>query len=429
MNGTVDTFEDTSLIMEDGKSTPKLITEVPGPSSRSWIDRLAQRECPAITSRRERRASVLGAADDDPIVWKEAIGSNVYDVDGNRFVDLTAGFGVASAGHRNPKVTAAGKAQMDRLLHVMGDAFPDTNRILLLEKLANITGLERSILGSSGSDAVEAALKTGRIMSGRSGVLAFTGAYHGLSYGALPVTGYRGSAFRDPFSAQLGKHVQRAEFGGDIPTLSDIGTVIVEPVQGRGGIRVPPAGWLQALADKARTAGAVLVFDEVYTGFGRTGDWFAFQHEAVRPDILVVGKGMAGGFPISAAIGTAESMDAWGASQGEALHTQTFLGHPVGCAMALACIDEVANVLPSVRSTSDWFSDLLRQRGYRVRGRGLMLGVELENTLMVSRKLLRAGFIVLPAGEQAEVLGITPPLTISDAQLIAFLDALDQATA
>jgi acetylornithine aminotransferase len=97
--------------------------------------------------------------------------------------------------------------------------------------------------------------------------------------------------------------------------------------------------------------------------------------------------------------------------------------------MALACIDEVANVLPSVRSTSDWFSDLLRQRGYRVRGRGLMLGVELENTLMVSRKLLRAGFIVLPAGEQAEVLGITPPLTISDAQLIAFLDALDQATA
>ena len=414
--------------MNTGDATPLLLTEVPGPSSRAWIDRLAVRECPAITARRARRASALGAVDDDPIVWQAAVGSNVIDVDGNRFVDLTAGFGVASVGHRHPDVVAAGKAQMDTLLHVMGDAFPDTNRILLLERLASLTGLDRAILGSSGSDGVEAALKTARILSGRDKVLAFTGGYHGLSYGALPVTGYNGDNFRAPFRAQLGDHVQRAEFGGNLPDMSDIGAVLVEPVQGRGGIRVPPAGWLQAVADKARAAGAVLIFDEVYTGFGRTGDWFAFQHEAVRPDILVLGKGMAGGFPISAAVGTAEAMDAWGASTGFALHTQTFLGHPVGCAMALATIALLEDVIPTVNPTSAWVRGLLEERGYTVRGRGLMLGIELENTLALSRALMRKGFIVLPAGEQAEVLGLTPPLTITDAQMMSFLDALDEVT-
>ena len=173
--------------------------------------------------------------------------------------------------------------------------------------------------------------------------------------------------------------------------------------------------------------GAVLVFDEVYTGFGRTGDWFAFQHEDVRPDLLVLGKGMAGGFPISACIGTAEAMDAWGASQGEALHTQTFLGNPVGCAMALACIDELETIIPNLPSKCRWMEGELRSRGYRVRGRGMMLGIEVPNALRVSRSLLRAGFIALPAGERAEVIGLTPPLTITEAQLTAFFDALDRA--
>lgn len=414
--------------MSEGTQNPELVTEIPGPASRGWVDRLAARECPAITARRSRRASSLGASTDDPIVWDRAVGSNVWDVDGNRFVDMTAGFGVASAGHRNPAVVAAGSAQMHRLTHVMGDAFPDTKRIELLERLASLTGLDRAILGSSGSDGVEAALKTGKMLSGRSGVLSFSGGYHGLSYGALAVTGYHGNAFRAPFQSQLGDHVRRGKFGGEIPEMDGIGTVIVEPVQGRGGIRVPPAGWLGALADKTRAAGAVLVFDEVYTGFGRTGDWFAFQDEAIRPDVLVLGKGMAGGFPISAAIGTAEAMDAWGASQGEALHTQTFLGNPVGCAMALACIEELRSVVPTVTEKGEWLRSVLVQRGYRVRGRGLMLGIELDGTLAISRALLRKGFIVLPAGERAEVLGVTPPLTIDKAQLMAFVDALVEVT-
>jgi 4-aminobutyrate aminotransferase / (S)-3-amino-2-methylpropionate transaminase / 5-aminovalerate transaminase len=412
--------------MAMGTELPQIQTAVPGPESRAWVDRLAARECPAITARRARRASALGAVEADPIVWASAVGSNVVDVDGNRYIDLTAGFGVASVGHRNPRVVSAAQAQLDRLPHVMGDAFPDTQRIVLLELLAKKTGLDRAILGSSGSDGVEAALKTGRIMSGRTGVLAFDAGYHGLSYGALAVTGYHGEAFRGPFEAQLGDHVTRGVYGGEIPDLSDIGTVIVEPIQGRGGIRVPPAGWLRELADRTRAAGAVLVFDEVYTGFGRTGNWFAFQHENVRPDVLVLGKGMAGGFPISACIGTAEVMDSWGASQGEALHTQTFLGNPVGCAMALACIGELESVIPEVNGLGRWVTDELQSRGYTVRGRGLMLGIELPGTLQLSRALLQKGFIILPAGENAEVLGLTPPLTITKTQLTAFMDALDQ---
>jgi 4-aminobutyrate aminotransferase/(S)-3-amino-2-methylpropionate transaminase len=415
--------------MNDGTAIPALVTEVPGPASRAWIDRLAVRECPAITARRARRASTLGAADDDPIVWAEAVGANVTDVDGNRFVDLTAGFGVASVGHRHPDVVAAGAAQLNRLPHVMGDAFPDTQRVLLLEALADKTGFDRAILGSSGSDAVEAALKTGRILSGRAGVLSFSGGYHGLSYGSLAVIGYHREAFQAPFLDQLGTHVKLAPFGGKIPDLSDIGTVIVEPIQGRGGIRVPPTGWLAALADAARAASAVLIFDEVYTGFGRTGDWFAFQHEGVRPDVIVLGKGMAAGFPISAAVGTAEAMDAWGASQGEALHTQTFLGNPVGCAMARATLSVLESVIPQVNNTSAWFRALLEDRGHQVSGRGLMLGIAMDNALAVSRALLRRGFIALPAGEQAEVLSITPPLTITDGQLMSFLDALEAVQA
>ena len=266
---------------------------------------------------------------------------------------------------------------MDTLLHVMGDAFLDTNRILLLERLASLTGLDRAILGSSGSDGVEAAPKTARIRadetkSWRSRAATMASATrvagHGVQRRRLPST--LPSPTRRPRAAR-GVRGDPARYERHRRSLG-------EPVAPRG-IRVPPAGGCKPLLTR-RAAGAVLIFDEVYTGFGRTGDWFAFQHEAVRPDILVLGKGMAGGFPISAAVGTAEAMDAWGASKGFALHTQTFLGHPVGCAMALATIALLEDVIPTVNPTSAWVRGLLEERGYTVRGRGLMLGIELENT-------------------------------------------------
>jgi len=426
----------------NGTDLPLLRTSLPGPGSRAWVDRLARTECPAITARRARRAAALGVADDDPVVWRSALGANVEDVDGNVFVDLTAGFGVAAAGHRNPAVVAALHAQADVLLHAMGDAFPDPRRIELLERLVGLTGLDKVILGSSGSDAVEAALKTARVATGRDGVLAFDRSYHGLPYGVLAAGDYKAEAFREPFAGQLGPHVQHAPFGGELPTAAwlrarGVGAVLVEPIQGRGGVRVPPAGWLARLRALCDEAGAVLIFDEIYTGFGRTGGWFRFQAVGVRPDLLCIGKGMAGGFPISACLGTAAVMDAWGASHGEALHTQTFLGNPLGCAMALASIGALEGMIPGVLPRSAWLRGELVQRGLPVRGEGLLLGIALPDgpdALLTSRELLHKGFLVLPAGEsragddprQAVVLALTPPLCITRPQLQAFLDALDE---
>jgi 4-aminobutyrate aminotransferase / (S)-3-amino-2-methylpropionate transaminase / 5-aminovalerate transaminase len=415
-----------------GEDLPRLLTELPGPRSRAAVDRLARRECPAITARRARRAAALGAADADPVVWEEALGCNVQDLDGNVLVDMTAGFGVAAAGHRNPAVVAAVERQAGRLLHAMGDAWPDIERIELLDQLCAGAGMDRAILGSSGSDAVEAALKTARVATGRDGVLAFEGAYHGLSYGALAATAYKADWFRAPFAGQLGAHVRHLPFGGPIPPAGapvweGVGAVLVEPLQGRGGVRVPPPGWLAELAARAAERGALLVLDEVYTGFGRTGTWLAAWHEGVRPDLVCVGKALGGGLPISACLGTAAAMDAWGASTGEALHTQTFLGHPLACAAARASLDALEAALPGVAPAGRWFAAALEAAGFAVQGRGLMLGVAAPGgpaPPVLARRLLSRGWLALPAGEEGEVLALSPPLTTPRAVLAAFVEAL-----
>ena len=415
----------------NGRALPHLITEVPGPGSREWVDRLAARECPAVTARRARRASAIGVSDVDPIVYADALGANVRDSDGNVFVDLTAGFAVAAVGHAHPKVVEAVQQQVARLPHAMGDAYPDETRIRCMEMLCRRTGLDRVLFGSSGSDAVEGAVKTARMATGRSAVLAFQDGYHGLSMGALPLTAYKDDFFRAPFADWLGGHVRHAIFGGELPALDDVAAVLVEPILGRGGVQEPPPGWLGEVARQAKAAGALFVLDEVYTGFGRTGNWFAFEHDALEPDVICVGKGMSSGFPISAAIGTASAMDAWGASKGEALHTQTFLGHPVGCAAALA-VDDVLQAEGLVGRAFDlgarWRRELAGIDGVRaVRGRGLMLALELRagcSALALSRSLLERGFIALPVGSHDDALGLSPPLVLTDMQADAASEAI-----
>ena len=412
-----------------GNDLPQLHTAIPGPRSRAWVDRLAARECPAITSRRARRAAALGASDTDPVVWDEAFGVNVRDVDGNVLVDLCAGFGVAALGHRHPAVVAAGQAQLAHLPHAMGDAFPDVRRIELMERLCALTGMDRVIFGCSGGDAVEAALKTARLATGRSRVLSFEGGYHGLASGPLAVIGYHVQAFQDPFRPLLGTHGDRAPWGGPLPDLSPYAAVLVEPVQGRGGMRAPPDGWLHELHTRARAAGALVIHDEIYCGLGRAGAWLAGS--PLRPDLLCLGKALAGGFPLSACLGTAAAMDAWGASTGEAIHTQTFLGNPTGCAMGLAALDEMERVdLPGMAErTGAWLTErLLRVPGVRgVTGRGLMLGAVVDDSLGAMRRMQARGYLALPAGEHAEVLGITPPLNTPRAVLEGALDALGEA--
>lgn len=371
------------------------------------------------------------------MVWASAVGANVEDVDGNRFVDLMAGFGVAFVGHRHPAVVAAATRQTHTLIHAMGDAWPDRSRIALLGLLAGVApgDLSVSILGLSGSDAVDAAVKTAVLKTGRSGVLTFDGGYHGLATGVLPLQGYK-SAFSEPFAGLLRDPGPRLAFGCPIADVDaalaggDVGLILVEPVQGRGGMRPAPDGWLGDLRDAAHRHGALLCFDEIQCGMGRTGYWFACEHDNVVPDLMCIGKALAGGFPLSACIGTPEAMNGWAASTGEALHTQTFLGHPVGCAAALATIETIddGDLIGWAKRRGDFLRTALESTGVSVRGRGLMLGIELgDSSFAVSRALLRRGWICLPAGMRGEVIGLTPPVCMTQAQMESLSVALTEA--
>jgi len=428
---------------QDGTALPERQTELPGPRSVALVDVLARHESPGITFRRARMGEARGVGA-DPIVWERAVGANVWDADGNRYVDLTGAFGVALIGHAHPQVVAAVQEQAGRLLHGMGDVFPNGPRIALMKALGELApgDLSQCILGSSGSEAVEAALKTGALYSGRAGVLAFWGAYHGLTYGALAATAYKDD-FRRPFLGQMGRHVVHMPYGEHLDLLERllegpatggeaIGTILVEPILGRGGEVVAPAEWLQGLrrlADKHRLC---LVFDEIYSGLGRTGRWWAGDHSDVTPDVVCVGKALGGGMPVSAAVARPEVMAAWGASKGEAIHTSTFLGHPVAAAAALAALDVMQQM--DAPAVSARLEQRVRKRleplGLGVRGRGAMLAVETGQAgraATAAGDLLKAGYIVLPGGVAGDVIGLTPPLSITDTQLNAALDALVEA--
>ena len=410
------------------------------------------RRCCAITS---RATSCSGEPDGSwPIVWDRARDVSVWDANGKKYLDLTAAFGVAAAGHANPRVVQAGQKQMARLLHAMGDVHPPVRKAELARQLSRIT-FERwgnskksgkVIFGNSGFEAVEAALKTAMLATGRHGIVAFTGAYHGLGYGALNAT--HRVFFRGPFHTQLrefGHFVQFPARSGDVAAVEWnirrlchrewIGAILVEPVQARGGIRVPPKEFLPMLRKLCDELGALLIVDEIYTGFGRTGKWFACEHNGVVPDLICLGKALTGGFPLSACVGRADIMDrAWPASRGEAIHTSTFLGHPVGCAMALAQIKEIGKLdLPKRSAELGEFllgelESKIPRAKYQVavRGLGLMAGVELRladgrpagaAAMQAVKTMLQRGYLLLPEGEHGNVISFTPPLTITRTQL------------
>jgi len=403
-----------------------------------------------------RNVTHLGGA----VFWDHARGANVVDVDGNRFVDVTGAFGVAAVGHANPAVVASVSHQAERLLHGMGDIHPSDVKVQLLEAIAQKAPWPetRSILGSSGSDAVEAALKTAQLATGKAGILAFEGAYHGLTLGALAAT--HRTHFRAPFAPRTWEGVRflpypttpatlAAALDAVEATLADpmlrVGAVLVEPMQGRAGCRIPTPGFLSGLAERTNAAGAVLIADEIYTGFGRTGRWFAMEHDDCVPDLMCVGKALGGGMPISACMGRASLMDAWPESDGEAIHTSTFLGHPVAAAAALSALDvleredlvgrsarvgsETLRALDQVLGAADYVSE--------VRGLGMLLGVELSEAgyaargggAGVCRALLERGIIALPAGPRGEVIQLAPALNMSNELLDFVLSTLAEVVA
>ncbi len=408
-----------------------------------------------------------------PIVWKSARGCHVRDAENRRYLDLTAAFGVAASGHANPAVVHAARRQMGVLLHAMGDVHPHALKARLARELSRLT-FERwpaaspsepvhgkVLFANSGFEAVEAALKTARLATGHPGIIAFQDAYHGLGYGTLNAT--HRDLFRGPFHDQLRGFGRFVPFPTPDPQHPDrpldllesrlkrilrrggIGAILAEPIQARAGIRIPPPGFLRLLRNLCDAHGALLILDEIYTGFGRTGRWFATEHDGVTPDVICLGKALTGGFPLSACVARATIMDqAWPPSHGEAIHTSTFLGHPVGCAMALAQIGELSRRrLPErAQRLGVPLAQGLARAAARVnphrftatpRSIGLMGGIELrhadgspagEAAIRVVQRLLTQGFILLPEGNQGEVVSLTPPLTIPGTELGRALETL-----
>jgi 4-aminobutyrate aminotransferase-like enzyme len=418
---------------------------IPGPRSRKLNALVAQYEAPGVTY----------IADDYPIAWSSAHGVFVVDADGNRYFDLTGAFAVAALGHTNDDVTAAIGLQAGRLVHGMGDVHPTDVKAQLLERLAAIApgDCSKTYFGSNGADAIEFALKTALLATGRPRVLSYDGAYHGLSLGALPVGGI--ARFREPFAALVDERATFLPFPGPADSLADalagaravlaadaqIGAVVLEPIQGRAGVIVPPAGFLRgirALCDEFR---CVMILDEIYTGFGRTGTMFVCEREAVVPDILCIGKALAGGVPFSAAIGRPAVIDAWPRSEGEALHTATFLGNPLACAAALAVLDVYERdgiVALAARRDAQVRALLEPMRRHAtvtdVRGLGMLWAIAFTDGGVANRVVragLQRGLILLQSGVDGTSITLAPPITIEDDQLeraVALLDRTIEET-
>jgi len=328
------------------------------------------------------------------VIWAGAEGCRVRDENGREYLDLSGGFGVAALGHSNPKIRAAIAAQP--VMHALGDLAEAEVTVLLRERLGR-----PAKLGVTGEDAVEIALRTALLATGKAGIVAFEGAYHGTGLLALAATGFE--RFREPFAAWLPGPVHRFPYGEDPgPLPEDAGCVIVEPVQGRAGARVPPDGFLARLRERCDEAGALLLADEIYCGLGRTG---ALWRSGELADVLCTGKALGGGLPLSAALFRPGLERVWELGL-EDVYTHTHTGNPLACAAALVVLDEVPSLLERVTAAGERF----KAAGWH--GVGLMRARPGD-----ADEARRRGVIVIPAGEDGSLISATPPLTISDAEI------------
>jgi 4-aminobutyrate aminotransferase/(S)-3-amino-2-methylpropionate transaminase len=334
------------------------------------------------------------------LIWSRAEGCRVWDESGREYLDLSGGFGVAALGHRNPRVMEAIAAAP--VAHALGDLADAEVTRELRRRLP-----WPAKLGVTGEDAVEIALRTALLATGKPGIVAFDGAYHGTGLLALAATGFE--QFRAPFAAWLPGPVHRRPYGEDPGALpDDAGCVIAEPVQGRAGARVPPAGWLEQLRRRCDEAGAFLIVDAIYAGLGRIGEMWPGEDLA---DVICVGKALGGGLPLSAALFVRRELGrVWHLGPEDVL-THTHVGNPLACAAALVVLEEVPKLLDRVRAAGARFED----EGWH--GAGLLRARAGD-----AQAAERNGVIVIPAGLDGSLISATPPLTISD-------DELDEAFA
>lgn len=379
---------------------------------------------------------------DSPLALEvtSARGATVYTSDGRSYIDFLAGIGVNNVGHAHPEVVAAIQEQAGRYLHAMvyGEYVLEP-QARLAEALARVAPppLSRVYFTNSGTEANEGALKLAKKVTGRRRLVGFRNSYHGDTHGSLSVTGR--DVYRDPFLPLL-PEVDFLPFG-DAAALTGIdercAAAIVEPIQGEAGVRVPPDGWLSALRRRCSEVGALLILDEVQTGMGRTGRWFACMHWGVTPDVLVLAKALGGGMPLGAFVASDAHMACLSIDPPLA-HVTTFGGHPVCCAAGLASLGvlERERLPERAESLGGRIRDALREAGERhggvtdVRGRGMLIGLELDSgdrTRRVAERCLAEGLILGWTLHSDRVIRLAPPLNISEAELYRGLEILELA--
>jgi len=433
-------------VIPDGVSPSRhLVTEIPGPRS---LELMARRQ----------RAIPSGVGTTLPVFITRAGPGFLEDVDGNRLIDFGSGISTTNVGNSAPLVVAAIQEQAALFTHTCFQVTPYASYVEVCERLNELTPgshEKRSFLVNSGAEAVENAVKVARYATGRPGIVAFDHGFHGRTLLALTLTGkvhpykqgfgpfvpeIHRAPYSDPFreTGRLGDTITMLE---TTVGAESIAAVLVEPIAGEGGVVVPEPGWLAGLADWCREQGILLIADEVQTGFGRTGAWFACEHEGVVPDLITTAKSLGGGLPIGGITGRAEIMNA--------VHSGglggTFGGNPVACAAALAAIRTIESkgLLARARAIGETMLRRLRRLSAgapaigNVRGRGAMVGIEFvggdgiapdrETTGRVLRRCHQDGLMVLGAGTYGNVIRLLPPLVISDGLLDEGLGILERA--
>ena len=431
-------------------NAPDIKTALPGPKAKAIIDKDTKFVSPSYTR-------------DYPFVIARGDGAVVEDVDGNRFIDCAAGIAVNSTGVSHPEVVKAITDQAQKFIHMSGTDFYYEPQVRLAEELASlepIGGDVRTFFGNSGTEATEAALKMTRYATKRQGIIAFLGAFHGRSMGALALTASkaiqrRGFApfmpgvYHAPYPdtyrfdgtadqcAEASLSYIRDQIMVHLIAPDEIAAIVVEPIQGEGGYLVPPKAFLQGLRELATEHGIALVCDEVQSGMGRTGKMFALEHFGIQADVVNIAKGIASGLPLGVTCARAELM-AWPPGA----HASTFGGNPVASAAALMTIrllkeQYIANAAAVGAHLMDGLQDLQKKHQMigDIRGMGLMIGIELVKDRLTKQRatdarnavvqaMFRRGILVLGAGRNA--VRLAPPLVLSKGQADSVLEALDQ---
>ena len=434
-------------------SNPHIRTALPGPKARAMIERDAKVISPSYPR-------------DYPFVMSHGRGCEVWDVDGNRFIDFAAGIAVCSTGHSHPDVVAAIKSAADNFLHISSDYWHEY-QVSLGEKIARLAPVGEetmSFMCQSGTEAVEGALKLARYVTGRSRFIGFYGGFHGRTMGSLSFTSSKYTQQRGFFATMPGvthvpypnsyrpllagedqgravlDYIEHVVFRSNVPA-SEVAGILIEPFQGEGGYVLPPPGFLTGLRELCDRHGILLIFDEVQSGIGRTGKMFACQHENVYPDIMTLAKGLGSGMPIGLVVAKKRHMEKWQ----RGAHGNTYGGNPVCCAAALATLDLVeGNYMQNAAEQGEYAMARLREMQTRfdcigeVRGKGLFIGVELVESracktpaiALCDRVLHTAfhnGLLLLNCGTSA--LRLMPPLVVDRATMDEALGLFEKSLA